>query len=213
EVRARVYDVESDTIADVGLEHVLLVLERTAVEDYLGGALRLLGGPVRGRGEKHADLGGIALLRVELALDEDEFLVGRGAPAIPGIDDEWEIHTLHEVHGDGRSSAMDHERACIARDELELHRILRHDNPVCFVGWNSRRVKVYLVLHRRIVDDRDADLVANADVDDGSRHCAAEGPAFVGYAVGDLQGRVLDRNAKFLDRRVNHGRKAGVVRG
>src|SRR4029079_2728538 len=82
EVRAGVDDEDPNAIANGDLQHALLVLERAAVEDDLTRILGLLRAPVGRRGEQHADLGGVARLRVELALYQHELLVGFGTPAV-----------------------------------------------------------------------------------------------------------------------------------
>src|SRR5689334_15391861 len=103
------------------------------------------------------------------------------------------------MHGDRRSATVDHESAGIARGELELDRVLRHDHAIRLVCWNSCRVKIDRVRHRRVVDDCHADQITDADVNDGARDGATKGPTLIRNAFRDLERRVLDWNPELLD--------------
>src|SRR6185437_16425429 len=125
-------------------------------------------------------------MRVELALDENEFLIGGGRPAILRVDDHREVHPLHEVHEHRRCPAMHEERAGVARDERELNGVVRHDHAIRDVRRNARRVKVDRVWHGGFVYYRDAHRITLADAEHWARNGSTEGPTVIADAFRDL---------------------------
>src|SRR5581483_3982626 len=170
-VGSGVEDEEADAIADVDLEWGALVLEGVAIEDDVA--------RVVGEGRRPV---GVRPFAIELALHDHELFVRRGGPAAAGIDDDREIHALHEVHEDGRRTAMHHERAGVPRDEAERDRVVRQDHTVGDIGGNARGVEVDRVRDRRLVYHADPNLVADADPEDRSRDRATEGPRVILHA-------------------------------
>src|SRR6185436_15081522 len=67
--------------------------------------------------------------------------------------------------------------------------------------------------HWGVVDDGDAHVVPDANVNDRAGNGAAEGPALVCHALRYLERGVLDRYPKFLDVCVGHWSDPGIVRG
>ena len=113
--RARVDDVEADTIASLHANRLCLILAGSAIE-----------GDVVRQSREH--LGVIEWLNafhggaeIELVLDEHEFLGGWEWPQ--WIDDDRAEHPRAEVHEDRRAAAVIKERSRITRLEGVVHRL------------------------------------------------------------------------------------------
>src|SRR5438445_1245788 len=110
EARAGVHDEQPDAIAHRDFQGVLLVLERTPVEHHVARLASEGLGPV-GLTWQCA----VAALHVELALDDDEFLVRLARPTVPRVHDDRQVHPLHQVmYLDRKSTRLNSSHANIS---------------------------------------------------------------------------------------------------
>src|SRR5207249_1187774 len=197
---------QADTVADVNLQRVVLVLECPPVEhDVARFALeRLL--PI-GLARQRA----VAALHVELALHNDEFLVNLARPAALRVHDDREIHALHQVQQHRRRATVHEIGAGIARGELERQRVLRQDRPERLVHRDPCGVEVDRVRHRGLVDEANPHQVALAHPDYRAGNGPPEGPALVRHALRDLDRRVADRDTELLHWCGRGGAEPGVI--
>src|SRR5207247_7189885 len=119
----------------------------------------------------------VAALHVELALDDDEFLVRLARPTVPRVHDDRQVHPLHQVKQDRRRSAVHEIGAWVTGDELEGQRVVRDNRAECLVHRNARRVKIDRVRHRRFVDEQNEYYISLTNSYSGIGYLATKTPA------------------------------------
>src|ERR1035437_1481331 len=94
EVRSRVDHIEPHSVAHIDFERVIFILYGAAIEDDVARLPKLFGVPVR---LYRAVIG--PWLCIKFTLYQHELLIGVRPPSGGRIDDDRQIHPLHEVHG------------------------------------------------------------------------------------------------------------------